>query len=239
MATIRDSSTQNTTPADPVTMALFHSALERDLSRARVLLKQPDLTVRRQRRLGRHLLWLMAQLRWHHEGEDHSLWPLLLERAPEARAVLEDMEQEHHALDGPLLLLEAAARGLVARRADRHDVVAALDSLTGPLLDHLGHEESAALPVVRRALSHAEWQAFEQEAWIDGFTVPETLRFLRWICDGVRHPDLLARGLRAPSVVQKAILGPLTRSTAVPGMTVWAGTPAARVGNPIEAGTRP
>lgn len=219
--------------ADPVTMTLFHAALRRDLARARVLLEAPvGLSVRRRRRLGRHLLWMMTQLRWHHEGEDHGLWPLLLERDPDSWAVLEEMEREHEAIDGPMLRLEEASRGLVAGRAHPRDVVAALDVLEAPLVAHLDHEERAGLPIVRRVLSHEEWQAFERREWIEGFTVPDTLRFLRWICDGVQEPDLLGRGLGVARAL-RPMLGSLAGSARVPGLTVWAGTPAARMGSPL------
>ncbi len=221
--------------ADPFTMTLFHSALRRDLTRARLLLGDPGLSVRRRRRLGRHLQWTMAQLRWHHEGEDHSLWPVLLERDPASRVVLDAMEAEHELLDGPLLELEAAARGLVADRATPADALAALDELEGPLLAHLSHEESAGLEIVRRVLSHREWQEFEKRAWIDGYTVADTLRFLRWIADGVRwRPDLVRRfGL--PTALYWPVLKPLARSARCPGLTVWSGTPAARI--PSAAGS--
>lgn len=222
--------------ADPVTMTLFHGALRRDLARARRLLQSPGaLTLRRTRRLGRHLLWLMAQLRWHHEGEDHGLWPLLLERAPESAPVLEAMESEHQAIDVPLLRVEEAARGLVAGRSTPADALAALDLLEGPLLEHLTHEEEAGLPIVRRVLSRREWQQFERREWIDGYTALDTLRFLRWICDGVVDQDLLRRGLTLPPVLGRMLVAPLSRTTGVPGLTVWAGTPAARIGNPVGA----
>lgn len=222
--------------ADPVTMTLFHSALRRDLTRARVLLDSPaSLSQRRRRRLGRHLLWLMTQLRWHHEGEDHGLWPVLLEREPDSRAVLEGMEAEHAAIDEPILRLEEAARGLVAGRAQPRDVRLALEVLEGPLLDHLAHEESAGLPIVRRTLSHREWQEFERLEWIEGFTIADTLRFLRWICDGVNQQDVLRRGLGVPVWLQQVSLRPLSRTAGIPGVTVWAGTPAAGIGNSLDA----
>ncbi|WP_197522326.1 hemerythrin domain-containing protein [Occultella aeris] len=221
--------------ADPFTMTLFHSALRRDVTRVRLLLGDPGLSVRRRRRLGRHLQWVMAQLRWHHEGEDHSLWPVLLDRDPASRVVLDAMEAEHESLDGPLLALEAAARGLVADRATAADALAALDELEGPLLAHLTHEEQEGLEIVRRALSHREWQAFEKRAWIDGYTAADTLRFLRWIADGVRwRPDLVRR-FGVPAALHWPVLKPLSRSARWPALTVWSGTPAARV--PSAAGS--
>lgn len=223
--------------ADTLTMTLFHAALRRDLRRARHLLTDPrELSVRRRRRLGRHLLWAMAALRWHHEGEDHDLWPLLLERAPDSRAVLEAMEAEHHTIDEPLLHLEAAARGLVAGRAGPQEVLAALDALEGPLVAHLAHEEDEGMAIAARVLSQQEWKDFEQRAWIEGYTTAETVRFLVWICDGADWDATLRRRAGLPTPLYWALVKPLSRIARIRGLSPWAGTPAARIRPQVLAG---
>lgn len=208
--------------ADTVTMTLFHAALRRDLQRTRVLLEDPgDLSVRRRRRLGRHLQWAMAALRWHHEGEDHDLWPLLLERDPASRGVLEAMEAEHHAIDEPLLQLKAAARGLVAGRAGRVEALAALDALEGPLGDHLAHEEGDGMAIATRVLSQQDWKDFEQRAWIEGYTAVEVARFLSWICDGADWDAALRRRVGLPAPLYWAMVKPLLVIARVPGLSPW------------------
>lgn len=214
-------------------MTLFHSALRRDLERARVVLQAPVLALRRRRQLGRHLLWVMHALRWHHEGEDHHLWPMLMERAPGERAVLDAMEEEHQSIDEPLLRLEAAARGLIAKRAEPAVVVEALNALEGPLLEHLAHEETAGMEIVSRVLSHREWKDFEQRAWTDGYTVLEAVRFFTWMCDGVQWSASARRRAGLPTPLGW-LLKPLSAIAHVPGISVWAGTPAAGVGSRIE-----
>lgn len=217
-------------PADTLTMTLFHAALRRDLERARLLLESPHwLSPRRARRLGRLLLWDMGELRRHHEGEDHYLWPLLLDRAPGSREVLDAMEREHHDIDEPLLDLEAAARGLVAGRRGPHDVLEALDSLEGPLLDHLAHEEADGMQIAARVLSHQEWKEFEQRAWAAGYTAVEAVRFLVWICDGIDWDASLIRRTRMPVPLWWMVARPLSSIAEVPGASIWAGTPAARI----------
>lgn len=219
-----------TAPADTLTMTLFHSALCRDLERTRILLQEPRwLTTRRRRRLGRHLLWMIGALRWHHEGEDHHLWPLLLERAPDCRSVLGQMQAEHDTIDEPLLRFEQAARGLVAGRTDSHGALAALDSLEEPLLAHLTHEEVDGMEVASRVLSHQEWRSFEQRAWIDGYTARESVRFLAWMSDGVEWQGSIGRRLGLPPLLCRLVLTPLSSTVRLPGMSVWAGTPAARI----------
>lgn len=219
-----------TRPADTLDMTLFHAALRRDFARARLLLESPHwLSPRRARRLGRLLLWGMGELRRHHEGEDYYLWPLLLDRAPESREVLDAMEREHHEIDDPLLQLEAAARGLVAGRGGPSEVLEALDSLEGPLLAHLAHEEAEGMAIASRVLSHQEWKEFAQRAWAAGYTTPETVRFLAWICDGVDWNPALTRRARLPVPYWWMVAKPLSSIAAVPWASVWAGTPATRI----------
>lgn len=223
-------------PADTLTMSLFHAALRRDLERARYLLEHPHwLSPRRARRLGRLLLWDMGELRRHHEGEDHYLWPLLLSRAPETREILDAMEHEHLAIDEPLLQLEASARALVAGRAGPHEVLAALNELDGPLRDHLAHEEAEGMDIATRVLSHQEWKDFETRAWAAGYTAREALRFLAWMCDGVDWDRAVLRRVRMPVPLWRLLAKPLSAIAAVPTASVWARTPAARIRSRLEA----
>lgn len=218
--------------ADTLTMTLFHSALCRDLERTRLLLREPQhLTTRRRRRLGRHLLRVIHALRWHHEGEDHDLWPLLLERDPDCRTLLDQMQAEHGAIDEPLHRFEEAARGLVAGRTAPREALTALNALEEPLRAHLAHEELEGMEVASRVLSHEEWRSFEQRAWIDGYTVPESLRFLIWMSDGVDWQDSVLRRLGLSPLLFRVVVKPFSSSARVPGLSVWAGTPAAHVGS--------
>lgn len=216
--------------ADTLTMSVFHNALRRDLERSKILLGSPEnLSPRRSRRLGRHLQWMMHTLRWHHEGEDHHLWPLLLEREPGSSAVLDAMQAEHHAIDGPVLALEAHARGLVAGRTEPRDVMDAVKTLAKPLIEHLAHEEDEAMEIVSRVLSHRDWNDFEQRAWIDGYTVWESVRFVAWMVDGVEWNRPIRRRAGLPAPIYWAVVKPLALIAHVPGLSIWAGTPAARV----------
>lgn len=225
-------SDDTTKHADTLTMTLFHSALRRDLERAKVLLQDPRrMTSRRQRGLGRHLLWMIGALRWHHEGEDHDLWPLLLERDPDSHAVLERMEAEHHAIDEPLLRFEQTSRGLIAGRTEPSEALAALTALEGPLLDHLAHEEAEGMEIASRVLSQHEWRAFEQRAWTAGYTMSESIRFLAWMSDGVDWQQPVLRRAGLPTMLYWPLMKPLSNIAHVPGLSVWASTPAAHIGS--------
>ncbi|GAA0946265.1 hemerythrin domain-containing protein [Actinocorallia libanotica] len=217
-------------PADTLMMSLFHAALRRDLERAALLLENPGtLSLRRSRRLGRHLLWLMGNLRWHHEGEDHYLWPLLLEREPGGSAVLDAMKAEHDAIDEPLSRLESQSRGLVAGRTGPGEVLTALNALTEPLMKHLAHEEGEGMAIASRVLDHREWKEFEQRAWIDGSTATQSIRFLAWMADGVEWQKPLRRRAALPAPLYWSVVKPLSFIARVPGPSIWAGTPATQI----------
>jgi hypothetical protein len=223
-------SSDPTRPADTLTMSMFHCALRRDLERSEILLGSPEtLSPRRRRRLGRHLLWLMSTLRWHHEGEDHYLWPLLLDREPASSAVLDAMQAEHHRIDEPLLALEGHARGLVAGRTEPRDVSEALSILAMPLLEHLVHEENEGMEIASRVLSHRDWNDFEQRGWIDGYTVRESVRFVAWMVDGVDWSRPIRRRVGLPAPIYWAVVKPLSLNARIPLLSIWSGTPAARV----------
>ena len=77
-------------PADTRTMGIVHSALRRDLARARVLLGTAPYPEGAQRRaLGAHLLAMMRFLHVHHTGEDAGLWPALVAGGPGTAGLVE------------------------------------------------------------------------------------------------------------------------------------------------------
>ena len=218
-----------TTPADTVAMTLFHSALRRDLARIRSVLGSRRLSAPRRRLLGRHIVWVVAALRWHHEGEDAELWPVLIERAPESRDVLHAMEAEHHAIDEPLARLESAGRGLAAGRTAPAQIVEILDDLEGPLLAHLAHEEDEAMQIVSRVLTTREWKDFENRAWAEGYSTTQSLRFVTWLVDGTASGRDLWRRAGVPAAAYWLALKPLSQYGRLPLVSPWAGTPAARI----------
>src|SRR4051794_6483708 len=83
-------------PADTRMMAIVHSALKRDLGRAReVLAAEPPPAGRQRPALGGHVTWLMEFLHAHHSGEDQGLWPLVRSRNPAAGDLLDSLEADH------------------------------------------------------------------------------------------------------------------------------------------------
>jgi iron-sulfur cluster repair protein YtfE (RIC family) len=95
---------------------------------------------------------MMRSLHAHHTGEDLRLWPMLRERDPAACIVLDRLEEEHEHIDP--LLVAASDRSIPLPDRARY-----LDELSVALNTHLDHEEAEAVPLLRRHLTQAEWDA--------------------------------------------------------------------------------
>ena len=93
----------------------------------------------------------------HHHAEDEQFWPKLRARAPEAVPELDQLEAEHERID-PLL---ARAVDTSVPLPERAPVFAELHRL---LNGHLDLEERVAVPLMRRHLTLAEWEAAAERA---------------------------------------------------------------------------
>ena len=103
--------TRATDPADTRMMGIVHSALRRDLVRARlVLAESTPLTGERRTALAEHVRWLMDFLHHHHTNEDDGLYPLVLEKNPAAGELLGVMDADHERITPRILELDVAAR---------------------------------------------------------------------------------------------------------------------------------
>lgn len=96
----------------------------------------------------------------HHDGEEEIVFPRLRERCPDAKLLLETLEQEHK----QALALLADARVALAAWPDaggdtaaQSAVVDSLGALRTQLVAHLDQEESEALPLCAKHLYADEW----------------------------------------------------------------------------------
>jgi hypothetical protein len=103
---------------------------------------------------------LVAFLKSHHEGEDELVYPLLLERAPEHREVIELGRRQH---DDVLPLKDAVTTTIDSWRADGDSdapaLIRSLQALDGVLSAHLDHEETEVVPLAAQYLTGEEWGA--------------------------------------------------------------------------------
>jgi len=161
--------TEPNAPADTAMMGIVHTALRRDLTRTTTALtavRPPDDAQRKA--LSAHLMWMMDFLHGHHEGEDAGLWPLMRSLDPSSGELLDQMEQDHARIAPEIEGLRVAAGRYAGDGAApaRDGLIEALASLRAVLDPHLHREETEMMPIVSRTLTHARWEAFNQEQYV-------------------------------------------------------------------------
>jgi hemerythrin-like domain-containing protein len=102
---------------------------------------------------------VLKLLHAHHEAEDLTIYPLMVERLPEHVEVIRRVNAEHEIVLGTLGAAEAS---VAAWRADPSDAsrdaaVAGLVALGPVLLEHLDHEEAEVVPLIALCITEAEW----------------------------------------------------------------------------------
>jgi branched-chain amino acid transport system ATP-binding protein len=103
---------------------------------------------------------------FHHPKEDDFLFRILRLRSPDAAAILDPLQQEHH--DGPERLA-ALREGLAQAAASPQAVPAflvALRSFTVRIKDHIRVEEKSAMPLARAVLTAQDWAEIDH-AFLD------------------------------------------------------------------------
>jgi hemerythrin-like domain-containing protein len=112
----------------------------------------------RPRELRAHCLAFCSALNRHHTGEDAGAFPVLAERFPELRPVIEELSHDHHVVTGILRSLEEILGGLGADLgpAEARRVRAELDGLTALLESHFVYEEKRIVAALN-ALSSSDW----------------------------------------------------------------------------------
>ena len=95
-------------PADIQTMGIVHSALRRDVVRAKMVLGTPAAREpRRRTAIAEHLIWMVDFLHHHHQGEDDGLYPLVVRRNPASAELVEQMDADHGIITPAMDALEA------------------------------------------------------------------------------------------------------------------------------------
>ena len=109
--------------------------------------------------VGSYYANVLKLLHAHHEAEDLTIYPLMVERLPQHVDVISRVNAEHEAVLGAL---EAAEQAVATWRADpsvvsRVAAGTALESLATILREHLDHEEADVVPLIALCISVAEW----------------------------------------------------------------------------------
>jgi hemerythrin-like domain-containing protein len=173
-------------------MTIVHDALRRDLRRATTALESAPAPGDRQRvAIADHLAWMMAFLRAHHESEDTGLYPAARERCPATATLLDEMHRDHERVSPCIDALEVAASTYGRNDGDpaRVGLLDAIRHLEAVLLPHLAREEDEAMPLVSQALTHAEWQAIEEEHNLGPKPRAQLAKEGHWLIDDASDED--------------------------------------------------
>ena len=175
-------------PADTRMMGIVHSALKRDLFRARKVLASDPPPLGRQRvALGEHVSWMLDFLHGHHSGEDQGLWPLVRDRNPGSAELLDSMEADHARIAPAAEAASTAASEYTATttEAPRAALVGALDELLLVLVPHLDREVEQAMPVVSASISDREWKDIEQRYFVKKKSTRELAMEGHWMIEDI------------------------------------------------------
>jgi hemerythrin-like domain-containing protein len=141
-------------------MPLVHEAFRRGLGEARAQLSFIDDGDKAR---AAHFADYISELLWllhaHHEGEDELLYPLLVERVPEAGELFARMDSQHSAVESSLSAATDAANTYrdSGTTADAAALAEACESLLTLLTQHLNEEEKDVLPIAARSIRPEEW----------------------------------------------------------------------------------
>lgn len=146
--------------ADATAMTRFHRIFREALDAApRFVGAAPADDHDRADLVGSYYANVLKLLHAHHEAEDLTIYPLMVERLPEHLDVISRVNAEHEAVLGTLEATEQAVAGWRAdpSSATRDAAAAALASLHTILLEHLDHEEADVVPLIAMCITVAEW----------------------------------------------------------------------------------
>ncbi|TDD30194.1 hemerythrin domain-containing protein [Nonomuraea terrae] len=152
-------------------MKVIHKALRREFRLLPVLASQvAGHDTKRAGELASHATLVLGMLHEHHESEDTLLWPLLRQRVPLEKPLVETMEEQHHVVAELIGALQedlpAWSRGADTQTRDR--LADCLRRLWAALEEHLDLEERAVLPLIHEHLTVPEWLAPQHAALANG-----------------------------------------------------------------------
>jgi hemerythrin-like domain-containing protein len=182
---------------------IIHAAVRRDLARtAGALRSMADGDGERAQDIQRAWNFLRHELKHHHEGEDHHIFPFLREQGADA-TLLDAMEAEHGELHEALVAGQEVIDGVVADpgAARATEAAAVIDASAEVVARHLEHEERDVEPLID---AHRGDPGFkEAEKSVRHTQLSKAGDFLVWVRDGAteREKTALTQTIPAPVVL--------------------------------------
>jgi Hemerythrin HHE cation binding domain len=135
---------------------LAHAAMRQEFGLLGAVARQP-LGAARAALVEDHVELVLGVLHHHHTAEDDTIWPALREREPAARSGLDGLEADHEHLEPLIRQAGDRARPLAERAAILTDLGERINA-------HLDREEALAVPLIRKHITVAEWEALAKRA---------------------------------------------------------------------------
>lgn len=150
--------TESAPRLDTSDMPAVHKVFRSSLASAPTFIASAAGNDERRALIANYYANLMAFLEVHHDGEEQLVFPLLTERAPEHRALVEEAASQHADVVG---LMGAVREGFSSWElkgdSEASDVVRALRDLDDVLSPHLDQEEAEIVPLAGEYLTVEEW----------------------------------------------------------------------------------
>ena len=110
---------------------------------------------------------VLRLLHAHHEAEDVTIYPQMLERLPDQVDVINRINAEHEVVLGSLEKAEEAVSAWRAEpsSASRDAAAADLATLKTILLEHLDHEEAEVVPLIGQCITVDDWDTLSGTAF--------------------------------------------------------------------------
>jgi hemerythrin-like domain-containing protein len=172
---------------------ITHQAFRRDLRRLAAAAERLNGDPRRRHAVALGWKTLQELLHSHHVGEDTSMWPRMrtgLSAHPDDLAVLDAMEDEHRQIEPLMAAVDKALREALDGAADGTEpLAAAAEEFADAIIAHLQHEERAAFPLVRVAMTPDEWSRSRAEMRGGLAALRAAPEFFPWLLDEAAPAD--------------------------------------------------
>jgi hypothetical protein len=192
--------TESAPRPDTSDMPAVHNVFRSSLATGPTLVASAAGDEERRALIANYYLNLIAFLEAHHDGEEELVFPLLLERAPDQRALVEKAKSQH---DDVVTLMGAAKDSLGSwdevGDAGASEVERSLRALDDLLTPHLDQEEAEIVPLAADHLSCEEWGALPGHA-MRTFTGDKVWLILGLVRENFtqRQRDLMLEGMPPP-----------------------------------------
>ena len=145
-------------PADTSDMPAVHKVFRETFESAPRLIESAAGDDARRQMIANYYTNIIEFLRVHHEGEEELVFPVLRERAPEQRDVIDKAAADH---EGVVALMAGVVDHVELWQTNGDEgaqgVRDALGDLQATLIIHLDEEESDILPLAAAHMNAAEW----------------------------------------------------------------------------------